>query len=144
TLAKIHVERGELAVAKGWHKRAAALIGPASESREYGLWCWMGSRIAAAEGEPEQALALAEQGYAIGRQLDDPVVESLGLVYRGFFKLCLGETDAGLADQDFAAALGLSSDLDPVVGGILYCNVLWACRNFGDWARANQWTLGYE
>jgi DNA-binding winged helix-turn-helix (wHTH) protein len=144
TLAKIHVEKGELAVAKGWHKRAAALIGTAKEGREYGLWCWMGSRIAAAEGAPEQALALAEQGYAIGRQLDDPAVESLGLVYRGFFKLCLGETKAGVEDQDFAAALGLSSDIDPVVGGILYCNILWACRNFGDWTRANEWSLGYE
>src|SRR5262245_37298516 len=67
TLAKIHLEKGELAVAKGWHKRAAALIGAANESREYGLWCWMGGRIAAADGAPEQALALAEQAYAIGR-----------------------------------------------------------------------------
>ncbi len=143
-LARIHLERGELAVAKGWHTRAAALIGAANTSREYGLWCWMGSRVAAAEGEPERALVLAEQAYAVGRDLEDPVVESLGLVYRGFFKLCLGETGSGLEDQDFAAALGLSSDIDPVVGGILYCNILWACRNFGDWTRADQWTLGYE
>jgi DNA-binding winged helix-turn-helix (wHTH) protein len=144
SLAKIHLEKGELAVAKGWHKRAAALIGAAQQSREYGLWCWMGARILAAEADPERALALAEQAYAIGRTLEDPVVESLGLIYRGFFKLCLGETESGTEDQDFAAALGLSSDVDPVVGGILYCNILWACRNFGDWARANQWTLGYE
>src|SRR5262249_9633940 len=109
TLAKIHLEKGELAVAKGWHKRAAALSGAAQESREYGLWCWMGSRILAAEAEPERALALAEQAYAIGRKLEDPVVESLGLIYRGFFKLCLGETESGTEDQDLAAALGLSS-----------------------------------
>jgi DNA-binding winged helix-turn-helix (wHTH) protein len=143
-LARIHLERGELAVASGWHKRAAALIDIATDSREHGLWCWMGSRIRGAEAEPEQALAFAEQACVVGKHLDDPVVESLGLIYRGFFKLCLGETKSGLEDQDFAAALGLSSDVDPVVGGILYCNVLWACRNFGDWARANQWTLGYE
>ncbi|WP_210388516.1 winged helix-turn-helix domain-containing protein [Mesorhizobium sp. 131-2-1] len=143
-LARIHLERGELAVASGWHKRAAALIGTATDSREHGLWCWMGSRIRGAEAEPEQALAFAEQACVVGKHLEDPVVESLGLIYRGFFKLCLGETKSGLEDQDFAAALGLSSDVDPVVGGILYCNVLWACRNFGDWARANQWTLGYE
>ncbi|MDX8510820.1 winged helix-turn-helix domain-containing protein [Mesorhizobium captivum] len=144
TLARIHLERGELAVAKGWHKRAAQLIDNAADSREHGLWCWMGARIMGAEAEPEQALALAEQAFAVGKSLEDPVVESLGLIYRGFFKLCLGETKAGQEDQDFAAALGLSSDVDPVVGGILYCNILWACRNFGDWARANQWTLGYE
>ncbi|RUV96159.1 hypothetical protein EOA75_07090 [Mesorhizobium sp. M1A.F.Ca.IN.022.07.1.1] len=143
-LARVHLERGELAVAKGWHKRAAQLIDGSTDSREHGLWCWMGARIMGAEAEPEQALALAEQAFAVGRDLEDPVVESLGLIYRGFFKLCLGETKSGQEDQDFAAALGLSSDVDPVVGGILYCNILWACRNFGDWARANQWTLGYE
>ncbi|WP_245464822.1 MULTISPECIES: hypothetical protein [unclassified Mesorhizobium] len=144
TLARIHLERGELAVAKGWHKRAAQLIDSATESREHGLWCWMGARIMGAEAEPEQALAFAEQAFKVGKHLEDPVVESLGLIYRGFFKLCLGETKSGQEDQDFAAALGLSSDIDPVVGGILYCNILWSCRNFGDWARANQWTFGYE
>ncbi len=144
TLSKIHLERGEMAVAKGWHRRAADLLGDNAHSREYGLWCWMGGRIAAAEADPERALGLADRAYDIGRALNDPVVESLGLIYRGFFKLCLGETDAGRDDQDLAAALGLSSDIDPIVGGILYCNILWACRNFGDWARANQWTLSYQ
>ncbi|MBZ9921981.1 winged helix-turn-helix domain-containing protein [Mesorhizobium sp. BR1-1-7] len=144
TLARIHLERGELPVAKGWHKRAAQLIDAATDSREHGLWCWMGARIMGAEAQPEQALALAEQAFEVGKHLEDPVVESLGLIYRGFFKLCLGETKAGEEDQDFAAALGLSSDIDPIVGGILYCNILWACRSSGDWARANQWTLGYE
>lgn len=144
TLAKIHLEKGELAVAKGWHKRAATLIGGNSKSREFGLCCWMGARLAGANGQVEEALTLAGQAYTIGRDLEDALVESLGLIYRGFFKLCLGETQAGLEDQDFAAALGLSSDIDPVAGGILYCNILWACRNFADWARANQWTLGYE
>lgn len=144
TLARLHLEKGELAVSGGWQKRAASLIGPAHDSREHGLWCYMGARLAAAQGETEQALALAEQACAIGRKLEDPAVESLGLVYRGFFKLCLGETKAGLEDQDFAAALGLSSDIDPIAGGILYCNILWACRTFGDWARADQWTTGYE
>lgn len=144
TLTRIHVEKGELAVATGWHKRAASLVGAAHESREYGLWCYAGARLAAAGGDTHSGLTLAEQACAIGRKLEDPIVESLGLVYRGFFKLCLGETKAGLEDQDFAAALGLSSDIDPIVGGILYCNILWACRTFGDWARADQWTTGYE
>jgi hypothetical protein len=56
----------------------------------------------------------------------------------------LYSTLAGLADQDHAAALSLSSKVHPLTGGMLYCNILWACRTFGDWARANQWTLGYQ
>ena len=144
TLSKIHLEKGEMAVANGWHRRAGDLIGDDSPNREYGLWCWMGGRLAAAEGEPERALALADKAYQIGKTLGDAAVELLGLIYRGFFELCLGETDAGREDQDLAAALGLSSDIDPIVGAILYCNILWACRNFGDWARANQWSLSYQ
>jgi DNA-binding winged helix-turn-helix (wHTH) protein len=143
SLSRIHLERGELAVSSGWHKRAASLIGNSHDSREHGLWCYMGSRIAGAEGDSERALACAEQARALGSMLDDPVVESLGLVYRGFFKMCLGETRAGLEDQDFAAALGLSSDIDPIAGGVLYCNILWACRMSGDWARADQWSANY-
>ena len=67
----------------------------------------MGSRILGAEADPERALALAEQAFAIGRTLEDPVVESLGLIYRGFFKLCLGETEAGTEDQDLAHGIEL-------------------------------------
>ena len=38
----------------------------------------------------------------------------------------------------------MSSDIDPIVGGIIYCNILWACRNFADWARASHWTVNYD
>src|SRR5262249_32710136 len=55
-----------------------------------------------------------------------------------------GDTRGGLADQDHAAAIALSSKVDPITSGVLYCNILWACRTFGDWARANQWTIGYQ
>jgi len=142
-LSRIHLERGDLAVASGWLGRARELIGENQAGREFGLWCWMAARLAAANDRLDEALALAEQAYAIGKSLDDPMVESLGLIYRGFFRLCLGETEPGLEDQHLAAARGLSSGLDPIVGGILYCNILWACRNFGDWGRANEWTASY-
>jgi tetratricopeptide (TPR) repeat protein len=109
-----------------------------------GLTLWMRSRIAGVEDQPERALALAGEAYEVGRQSGSVMVEALGLMYRGFFRLSLGETTAGLADQDHAAALALSSNIDPMTGGTLYCNILWACRTFNDWSRANQWTLGYQ
>lgn len=143
-LARIHLERGELAVAKGWLGRAGDLVADAAGSRGYGLWCWMGCRLANADGDFEKALDLADRAYRIGRETGDPVVESLGLVYRGFMEVSLGDTAKGVADQDAAFALGLSSGVDPIVGGILYCNILWSARNLGDWSRANQWSLNYD
>jgi DNA-binding winged helix-turn-helix (wHTH) protein len=143
-LSTIHLERGEAAVAKGWLARAHDLTAAATDSSAAGLVLWMQSRVAASEGHPQQALELAETAYDLGRRRGDPRIEALGLMYRGFYRLSLGDTRAGLADQDHAAALALSNNLDPITGGVLYCNILWACRTFGDWARAHQWTLGYQ
>lgn len=143
-LSRIHLERAEFDVARGWHGRAGDLIGDAADVPEKGLWYWMGGRLAAAAADTEGALSLAGRAYEIGRDTGDPVVESLGLIYRGFFTLCLGDTTRGLADQNLAATLGLTSAIDPVVGGTIYCNLLWSCRNFADWTRANHWSANYE
>jgi DNA-binding winged helix-turn-helix (wHTH) protein len=143
-LSMLHLERGETALAKGWLARAEDFVADADQSHAQGRILWMKGRVAAADGDPQQALVFAEAAYEFGRQKADLYVEALGLVYRGFFRMSLGDTAAGLADQDHAAALALSNKIDPVASSTLYCNILWACRTFGDWARANQWTLGYE
>lgn len=143
-LSRIHLERGETALCKGWIARAERLIGDSGETPEFGMLQWMESRVSANEGRPDEALELACRAYEIGNRTGAPEVEALGLMYRGFYKLSLGQTREGLADQDHAAALALSSQLDPVTGNTIYCNLLWACRTYGDWARANQWTTGYQ
>ena len=143
-LSIIHFERGEAAVAKGWIAHAEELMARSDPGVATGLIMWMTSRVAAFEGDPKRALELAEATYGFGRDQGIVKIESLGLMYRGFYRLSLGDTQGGLADQDRAAALALSHDVDPMTGGVLYCNILWACRTFGDWARADQWTLSYQ
>jgi len=145
TLSGLHFERGQAAIAKGWLARAEDWASETNDDATTALVLWMKSKVAAFDGEPELALSLADAAYTTVRHKGAVMIEALSLVYRGFYRLCLGDTRAGLADQDHAAALALSiDDLDPVVGGILYCNILWASRMFGDWARADQWTLGYQ
>ena len=143
-LAMIHCERNESAVAKGWISRAEDMLAGHPEKHATGRLYWMKSRIAAFEGEPNSAAEFAEKALELGRLLGDVEIQALGLMYRGFYKLCLGDTKSGLADQDHAAVLSLSRRVPPITGSILYCNILWACRSFGDWARANQWTLGFQ
>ncbi|MGX1170019.1 tetratricopeptide (TPR) repeat protein [Bradyrhizobium sp. USDA 372] len=145
TLSCLHFERGQAAIAKGWLARAEDWASEIEDPATTALTLWMKSKVAAFDGEPEQALSLADAAYSTVRHRDAVGIEALSLAYRGFYRLCLGDTRAGLADQDLAAAMALSSgDIDPIVGGILYCNILWAARMFGDWARADQWTLGYQ
>ena len=145
TLSGLYFERGQAAIAKGWLARAEDWASEVDKPATTALVLWMKSKMAAFDGEPDQALALVDTAYATVRHGDAVTIEALSLVYRGFYRLCLGDTRAGLADQDHAATLALScNDLDPIIGGILYCNILWASRMFGDWARADQWTLGYQ
>ncbi|MBR0718895.1 winged helix-turn-helix domain-containing protein [Bradyrhizobium liaoningense] len=144
-LSGLYFERGQAAIAKGWLARAEDWAAEIEEPATNALILWMKSKVAAFDGEPELALSLADEAYSTVRHKNAVSIEALSLVYRGFYRLCLGDTSAGLADQDHAATLALSSNqLDPVMGGILYCNILWASRMFGDWARADQWTLGYQ
>ena len=145
TLSSLYFERGQAAIAKGWLASAEDWAFQIEDPATTALILWMKSKVAAFDGEPEEALSLADAAYAAVRHTDSVNIEALSLAYRGFYRLCLGDTRAGMADQDHAATLGLSrKDLDPVTGGILYCNILWASRMFGDWARADQWTIGYQ
>jgi DNA-binding winged helix-turn-helix (wHTH) protein len=144
TLSVIHFERGQLAVARGWVSRAEDLIESRSNTPALGRIYWMQSRIAALKRDFQRAAALAHEAFQIGQAAGDVELQALGLMYRGFYKLCLGDTRGGRGDQDRAAALALSVKLHPLAGGDLYCNILWACRTFGDWSRANQWTLAYQ
>ncbi|MBR0869203.1 transcriptional regulator [Bradyrhizobium tropiciagri] len=145
TLSGLHFESGQAAIGKGWLARAEDWASEIDDPPTTALVLWMKSKLAAFDGEPEQALALAEAAYTAVRHKDVVGIEALSLAFRGFYRLCLGDTRGGLADQDHAAALALSGNaLDPVMGGILYCNVLWTSRMFGDWARAEQWTRTYQ
>ena len=95
-LSSIHLERGEPPLAKGWLARAQDLVATRPEAPAAGRVQWMASRIAAFEGDPQRALALAEATYLFGQKHRHVEIEALGLMYRGFFKLSLGDTHGGL------------------------------------------------
>ncbi|MGE3301821.1 MAG: winged helix-turn-helix domain-containing protein [Hyphomonadaceae bacterium] len=144
TLAKIHLERGEVSVARGWLARAASLLGEAEAGEAFAYMLWMQSRFAAFEGDPGEALRLAQRAFGAATAAGSLRLRALTLAYLGFYNISLGNMRAGLEQQDHAAAMAMSSPVDPIVGGLIYCNILWSCRAHADWARASQWTDGFE
>jgi DNA-binding winged helix-turn-helix (wHTH) protein len=143
-LAQIQSERREIAVAKGWHNRAASLLAGEEECGEHGLLEWLGSRLAAIDGDLEAAVRRAERAVACGRRLSDPDLEALGLLYLGVALLATGDVRGGTALQDEAGAAALAGAVSPWVGGTVYCGIIWGCRNRSDWSRAAQWTEQFE
>jgi tetratricopeptide (TPR) repeat protein len=143
-LGQIQFEQANLPIAKAWHRHAVGYLSDRQPSRELGLTHCLGARIALLEGDFEQTSSDAEATLALGKKLEDADLEALGLLYTGHAQIALGRIEAGLANQDEAAAAALAGLLTPWVAGLIYCGVIWACRNRGDWDRAAQWTEQFE
>jgi tetratricopeptide (TPR) repeat protein len=56
----------------------------------------------------------------------------------------MGRMAEGIKQQNHAAAISLSGEIDPITGSLVYCNILWSCRTYADWTRAVQWSDGFE
>jgi tetratricopeptide (TPR) repeat protein len=87
-----------------------------------------------------RAVEQAREGVDIGRALGDVDIESLALNYLGIALVAQGDVDDGVAAHDEAAAAVVSGEATPLVGGLVYCGLIWTCRNRGDWRRAAEWS----
>jgi DNA-binding winged helix-turn-helix (wHTH) protein len=143
-LAKIHLERASIAVAKAWIDRAASLLPPTQTCEAKPLLFWMRSRLASFEGFPEEALELGAEAFLEAEACGIDGLKALSLAYMGFYNIALGRMEEGAKQQDLAAAIALSGKADAVTGALIYCNILWTCRNVADWSRARQWSAGFE
>ena len=144
TLAKIELERGAAAAAKGWLERAESLLSQEEDDATRAYLLWMRSRIATFGGRAEEALDLASSALRLAEASGDQGLRALTLAYKGFYNLSLGRIEMGSEQQNHAAAIALSSQVDPITGSLVYCNILWSCRTFADWPRAIQWSEGFE
>ena len=144
TVAKVELERGARAAAQGWLKRAEGILGDRQSPTGRAYLLWMQSRLAASSGQPVEALRLGTDAAELAETAGDPGLRALTMVYKGFFQMSLGQIEEGGALQNHAAAIALSSQVDPVTGSLVYCNILWSCRMFADWERALQWSDGFE
>jgi DNA-binding winged helix-turn-helix (wHTH) protein len=144
TLAKVELERSAAAVASGWLDRAEELLSGLGDPAGEAYLLWMRSRLATFGGHPQQALDLASRAFTLAEACGDHGLRALTLSYKGFYNLSLGRIGEGADQQNRAAAIALSSQVDPVTGSLVYCNILWSCRTFADWERARQWSIGFE
>jgi DNA-binding winged helix-turn-helix (wHTH) protein len=141
TLTNVNLEGRAVAIAKGWHRRAAAFLSDETETtREHGMHRWLAARIALFEGELSTALERAKEAEALARSIADPDVETLGLMYRAHVELATGQIRDGLVHLDEAGAATLSGTVSPWVSGIIFCSVIWVYLDRGDLMRAGQWT----
>ncbi|HEY6725307.1 MAG TPA: winged helix-turn-helix domain-containing protein [Polyangiaceae bacterium] len=138
-LANLKLESRDIAVAKGWHQRAATLLEGSDECHEVAMHRWLGGRIALFEGHLADARTSVDAALAMARRIHDDDVECLALAYSGHLEVATGNSAVGLSLLDEAGAAALSGRVNLWACGIALCSVILGYMHQADYHRAGQW-----
>lgn len=141
-LAGDHLQfSGEVAVARGWHRRAERLLEGLPLAAEHG-WLKVGrADLGLVCGDdPSRVRTLAAEAADVGRALGAIDLEMTAVALEGVALVTEGKPSQGLACLDEAGAAALSGEMtDPLAIGVSWCYLVTACERIRDFERAAQW-----
>ena len=143
-IARTYAFAGKPALAGAWARRAQRLIGSEGDTYAHGYLALVGSESAAATGQLEAALALAEKAVAIGSTNDDRDLAAFAQSNLGWLKLAQGDVTDGFALLEEASFAAVNGELTPFTSGITACRMIGACRDLTDYRRATEWIEATE
>jgi ATP/maltotriose-dependent transcriptional regulator MalT len=132
---------GEMGPATGWLGRAQRIV--EAEKRECAERGYLLIPVAfqhGGAGDLDGAISTAAAAAEIGEQFRDQELVALALHLEGQFLLQAGRVREGLGRMDEAMVAVTTSELSPVVTGIVYCGVILACEEVFELRRAREWT----
>lgn len=136
-VAHQHALRGRVSASRGWLARAERVLDGAPECAGHGWVALERARHAAAG--VDQARCAAE-AVDVARRVHDADLEVLALSLLGRAEVAAGRRERGVALMEEAmAAAGSGAVINPHTVGEAYCNLVLACADTGDWARATEW-----
>ena len=133
---------GQSARGGGWLARAQRLVDGHPGCVECGyMRLPIASRLTAA-GDHEGARAAAAEAVDIADRHHDRDLGALARALAGRALIRQGRLSEGLPILDEAMVAGSSSDVLPVVTGLVYCEAISACQQSHALDRAREWTAG--
>ena len=131
---------GALTVAGGWLQRARRLLEPLGPCPEHGWLAFQEGYIAHAAGDTGTARTLAVRAADVGRRLDVPDLEMLGLALEGASLVACADVREGMRRLDEATAAALEDRAQvPISGAWTFCILVSACMAVADLERASEW-----
>ena len=131
---------GACAVASGWLGRARRLVGELEPGPEHGWLAFFEGYIASGAGDSDRAIELAVEAASIGRRLEVPDLEMLGLALEGATLVACAHVDEGMRRLDESTAAALAGEADVAIAGAWACCFLvTACSAVRDYERASAW-----
>ncbi|TCN37907.1 regulatory LuxR family protein [Kribbella orskensis] len=130
---------GEHARGGGWLARAQRLVA--------GLDCVEGGYVLAATAQQSMGLGDPAGGYGmsleaaqVGQRFEDPTLVALATLGQAQASWMLGEPSRAIALLDEVMVAVTADEVAPVIAGLAYCAVIWACQEAFDIQRAQEWT----
>jgi class 3 adenylate cyclase len=140
-LAYLAARRGSLSVAAGWKANATRLLEGEQESPVHAYLSTLDMVEAISmSGDIKRGLAIADEVLETARRTGNREAESLAKAFKGYALISSGEWMDGLALIDEATAVALAGGAGLRSASDVYCVTIAACRSFGDFRRASEWT----
>ena len=135
-----HCMRARPAIASGWLRRARRELERDVDCVEHGAMLLREAEVAHGSGQLDDAAALARRALELGRNLASPDLEAEALQAIGRVLIDAGRSELGLAHLDEAMLFAVEGRLSPYSTGKVYCSLISACEDVGDFRRASEWT----
>jgi DNA-binding CsgD family transcriptional regulator len=123
-----------------WLRRARRLLGDDTECAEYGNLVLREVEVVHGQGELTLAEQRARETIELGRRLRNPDLEAEALQTLGRVLVAEGRTRDGLGSLDEAMLFAVEGRLGPYATGKVYCSLISACEDLGDYRRVTEWT----
>jgi len=140
-LAVDHLDfHGALAVASGWLQRAHRLLDPLEPGPEHGWLAFHDGYVANMRGDADKAKELGAYAAELGRRVEVPDLEMLGLALEGATLVARARVEEGMRCLDEATALALAGQAEvPISSAWACCFLVTACTSARDYERAFEW-----
>jgi ATP/maltotriose-dependent transcriptional regulator MalT len=127
-------------IASGWLRRARRALEADEECVEHGNLLLREAETAHGAAELDDALELATRALELGRRLRSADLEAEALQTCGRILIDQGHLDDGMGHLDEAMLFAVEGRLRPFSTGKVYCSLIAACEEVGDFDRAAEWT----
>ncbi|HWR48916.1 MAG TPA: AfsR/SARP family transcriptional regulator, partial [Pseudonocardiaceae bacterium] len=134
----------QVAVASGWFQRSQRLLEGESECAEHGYLSWGATLVALMMDDHEKCLAAARSTYEMGVRHCVAELQAIGMVFQGAVLIRRGQVAEGLALHDEGMTMAVGGDLSQFATVQIFCQVVRACYELGDYRRAHEWTKAIE
>ncbi|MFN2389320.1 MAG: LuxR C-terminal-related transcriptional regulator [Actinomycetota bacterium] len=139
-LAYDYLSIGETSIGVGWLERARRQIEDHPECVEHAYLAIADAHEAEGRGDWARASELAQKARDLGERFGDRDVATVALQTLGRELIGAGQVAEGLRLLDEAMTSVIAGELGDFCTGWVYCNVLIACLELGEVARAAEWS----